>query len=251
MPKRLKSFIDLPGEIRNKIYEFTIVDPASHDVYNHNPPLGLLHLNSAVRREYMAFFYNTHIFHLHTHSQTSVGNTTTSNHLTLFKGLEPIVQNSLRELMLHIHSNVLLAAAFTPKQDKFKFLLQSISNARNLEVLHINSCGRYARSLSHLIECCIPVTLFPKLLLLVIHTDRQQYAQYIRQKAYACKEELEWWKHESQSLAECKECGRAHLVEATWRVVTKAKSLSVSEEKQRMMKGHKRIATGRRYQRDG
>lgn len=243
MPRSKISFMSLPPEVRNQIYDLTIEDPASHDVYNRNPPLGLLHLNSLVRREYMAFFYNTHIFHLHTHPQISVDNALTSNDLVLFKGLEPIVLHSLRELMLHVHSDVLLASAFTPKSDRFKSLLNIISHARNLEVLHLNSCGRYARSLSHLIECCVPLHLFPKLLLLVIHTDRQQYANYIRQKAGAFKDDLEWWKHESESLARCKECRRAHLVEVTWRVITKTKSGSASEEKQRLMKVWELLST--------
>lgn len=176
-----------------------------------------------------AFYYNTHIFHLQT-------NTRTSNHLALFRGLEPIVLDSLRELMLHVHSNILLSSQFTPKKDDFTTILKTIPLARNLEVLHINSCGRYATSLSHLIECCTPADVFPRLLLLVIHTDRQQYAEYIGKKAYACKD-LEWWKHESQSLAKCRECGQAHLVEVTWRVIAKrSKSGYGSEEKSRLIK---------------
>lgn len=255
--------MDLPGEIRNYIYELTILDPASHDVYNRNPPLGLLHLNAAVRREYLEFYYESHIFHLHTHPKLPgpikrmdsmslppisavdesyrhlrpiIANTTTSNHLPLFRNLEPHVLDSLRELMLHVHSNILLSAIFTPKKDNFASLLQTVSLAKNLEVLHLNSCGKYPKSLSHLIECCTPLKIFPKLLLLVIHTDRQQYTNYIGRKAYACKD-LEWWKHESQSLARCKECGHAHLVEVTWRVIAKkSKTGYLSEEKQRLMK---------------
>jgi len=190
----------------------------------------------------MAFYYNTHIFHLRTSPRlrSPLDPTPTSNHLQLFRGLEPIVLDSLRELMLHVDSSLLLSSTFTPKKYNFASLLKTISLARNLEVLHLNSCGHYANALSDLIEHCTPINIFPKLLLLVIHTDRRMYAECLGKKTYACKD-LEWWKHESQSLAGCRECGKQHLVEVTWRVIAKrSRSGYGSEEKQRLIKGRKR-----------
>jgi hypothetical protein len=136
------SFLSLPYELREQIYELTVRnDDVAFNTYEHNPPLHSLLLTSRkISEEYSKFYYSNNIFHLHIRRGTDLDHITPdTSGLSEWRTRSSRMRDSIREVMLHfdISFRSKIPDADRCEPTSLSWLAAGLKMAPNLEILHL------------------------------------------------------------------------------------------------------------------